>query len=54
MIGNENNLNVFAEEIQGFFKVKIERGVDDFVGCEFEWNEDGSSVILHQTRIIKK
>ena len=41
-------------KMQKHFKIRVYYDVDEYIGCELQWNEDKSSVLLHQSRIVRK
>lgn len=44
----------FISMFQKKYKSRCYEEVHDFIGCELIWNEDHSSIILHQTQMIHK
>ena len=47
--GKNDEVKKFTDEFQNKFKSRYYESVEDFIGCEFKWNYEESSVILHQT-----
>ena len=54
IFGDNVNIDDFLRELTRKFTIKRMNEVTDFVGCEFNWENDNKSVILHQSKIIRK
>ena len=52
--GLEKNVDEFAKYFQVKYKSRYSDIVDEFIGCELKWNQEKSSVILHQSCMINK
>ena len=53
-VGEEKQVKKFLKDMQQEFNIRSESRIDDFIGCQFLWNDSQSSVILHQTDLIHK
>ena len=52
LIGELNLINTFLRNIKTNFNVRYIANVTKFVGCQFEWNKDSKSVVLHQGDLV--
>ena len=52
--GPYDDVKVTIEILESKFKLRKSDELEEFVGCQFKWNEDHKSVILHQSRISNK
>ena len=54
VIWSDHAVSSFLKYIKKGFKVREFEKVNEFVGCEMNWNNKESEVTLHQTRIVDK
>ena len=53
LVGQKNKVAQVMPQVSTEFEVRSKNKLDEFIGCQFKWNEDQSTVILNQTRIVK-
>ena len=54
MIGNQDDIDEIVIKIERNFDIRINEDIEEFIGCQFKWDYDKKSVILHQLRLINK
>ena len=54
IVGVQNAIDEFILEFGKKFKSRVSKVVDEFIGCELQWDNLNSNVKLHQTPMIEK
>ena len=54
IIGEKNVIDYFMRIFGDRFSCRTYSVVYEFIGCQISWNNNGSEVIFHQTRMINK
>ena len=54
VIGVHEKVKLLVKKIENKFNIRKHVQVSEFIGCQFEWKENGKGVILHQQRISLK
>lgn len=52
--GYDKSVESTVVMIEREFNIRRTEDVKEFIGCQFERNKDGKSVIFHQKRIVDK
>mgnify|MGYP006197636723 FL=1 len=53
LIGSKEAIDVATKEISDAFKVKIEDQMEDYLGCEFKLNQEGTKGWLGQPHVVR-